>query len=221
MMSVRPTHILEIASSDPFMSEEERGVLEQKKQALDKLLSDEGLAKYKIEIMFAKGFAPSKPSAGGMSFWESGSKFHGGGDTVMHICPDGNINKRTGKEGCGALIPDASHGYDFLVCPNCHQLWDGVDVYGQILARLDARGWAKLVLKYFHKMEMRADIYVKYHPEDIRSAIAREQARQRMGENLDVVRSKRVPRIYPLKNIIKDVSAGAELETRFLAFLKA
>lgn len=220
-MPARPTPLLEIVSSDPFMTEEEKQILQKKKEALDKFLSQEGLAKYKIEIMFSKGFAPSKPSAGGMSFWESGSKFHGGGDTVMHICPDEVVNKKTGKNGCGALIPDASHGYGFLVCPKCHNLWDGEEVHGQILARLDAYGWTRLTLKYFYKMEMNADIYVKHHPDDVRNIASKEQERQLMGTELNMIRSRRVPRIYPLRNIIKDISAGAELEGRILAFLRS
>jgi hypothetical protein len=207
----------DLAPTNPFMSEEEKQALEQKKTALDKLLEDNNLAKYKIEIMFGKGYAPSKPSHGAVSFWESGSKFHGGGDTIMHMCPGKDLK----VSNCEGFIPDGSHGYGFLVCPSCHHPWEGEQVSGQILCRLTAQGWAKLVLKYFMRLEMKADIYVKYHPEDIRSAAAIEQSKQHMGEILLGARRSRRPRIYPLKNIIKDTSAGADLEGRFLAFLRA
>lgn len=213
----RPTPLLELQSSDPFMSEEEREVLRQQKEALDRLLDDSQLAKYKIEILFGKGFAPSKPSAGVVSFWESGSKFHGGGDTIMHICP----GKHLGKNNCEAFIGDEHHGYGNLICPECHSVWEGEQVIGQLLFRLTAAGWASVVLRYYMKLKMRADIYVKYHSEDIRNAAAREQAQQRMGEDLQAARRKRYPRIYPLRNIIKDTNAGADLERRFLAFLSA
>lgn len=215
-MTIKPV-MHELAPSNPFMTVEEREVVEQKKAALDKLLDDNDLARYKIEILFGRGFSTIKPSHGGVSFWESGSKFHGGGDTIMHLCP----GKDLGLSDCEGFIPDASHGYGFLVCPSCHHTWEGKQVGGQILARLTVQGWAKLVLKYFMKLEMKADIYVKYHPSDIRSAAAIEQSKQHMGDILQNARKSRRPRIYPLKNIIKDTNAGADLEGRFLAFLRA
>ena len=208
---------VDLAPSNPFMTVEEREIVERKKAALDKLLEEKNLAKYKIEILFGKGYSPNKPSHGGMSFWESGSKLHGGGDTIMHLCPGKDLK----VNDCEAFIPDASHGYGFLVCPSCHRAWEGEKVGGQILCRLTAQGWSQLVLKYFMKLEMRADIYVKYHPDDIRSAAALEQGSQHMGEVLLGARRSRRPRIYPLKNIIKDTSAGATLEGRILAFLRA
>ena len=207
----------DLAPSNPFMTVEEKEVLEQKKAALDKLLEEKNLAKYKIEILFGRGYSPNKPSHGGMSFWESGSKLHGGGDTIMHLCPGKDLK----VNDCEAFIPDASHGYGFLVCPSCHTAWEGEKVGGQILCRLTAQGWTQVVLKYFMKLEMKADIYVKYHPDDIRSAAALEQGKQHMGELLLGARRSRQPRIYPLKNIIKDMSAGATLEGRILAFLRA
>lgn len=207
----------DLAPSNPFMTVEEREVIEQKKKALDKLLEEKDLAKYKIEILFGKGFSTVKPSHGGVSFWESGAKLHGGGDAIMHLCPGKDLK----INDCESFIPDSSHGYGFLVCPSCHRTWEGEQVSGQILARLTVQDWAKLVLKYFKKLEMRADIYVKYHPDDIRSAAAIEQAKQHMGDILLGARRSRKPRIYPLKNIIKDTNAGADLEGRFLAFLRA
>jgi hypothetical protein len=208
---------LGLAPSNPFMDAEEKEVLEKKQAALDKLLEEHNIAKYKIEILFAKDFSPNKPSAGIMSFWESGNKLHGGGDTIMHMCP----GKDLGKNNCTAFIPDVGHGYGFLVCPTCKEAWEGEQVSGQIAFRLVAQDWAKVVLRYFQKLEMRADIYMKYHPHDIRTAAAREQANMHMGEVLQGARMSRKPRIYPLANIIKDTSAGADLEARFLAFLRA
>lgn len=219
MADVQPVAVLTegLAPSNPFMNKEEKETLEKSKAALDKLLEEHDIAKYKIEILFARGFSPNKPSAGIMSFWESGSKLHGGGDTILHLCP----GKDLGKNDCTAFIPDASHGYGFLVCPKCHEAWEGSQVSGQIAYRLTSQDWAKVVLKYYQKLEMRADIYMKYHPQDIRVASELEQAKQHMGDLLSGVRRSRKPRIYPLANIIKDTSAGADLEARFLAFLRA
>jgi hypothetical protein len=215
-MSVKPV-VNELAVSNPFLSEEEKKAVLEKQAVLDELLDQHGLAKYKIEILFGKGFAPSKPSVGAVSFWESGSKFHGGGDTILHMCP----GKAKQINDCDAFIPDPSHGYGFLVCPSCHTTWKGEDVWGQILARLTVQGWAELVLKYFMKLEMKADIVIKYHPDDLRNAAMKEQEKQRLGQDLDRVRTRRVARVYPLRNIIKDTSAGAELINRFTAFIRA
>lgn len=217
MAIVKPTLATEIAATDMALSKEDKEAFEAKKKALDAMLNDRELAKYKIEIMFGKDFTPSKPSPGAVSFWESGSKFHGGGDTILHLCP----GKRLNVNECEGFIPDHSHGFGFLVCPHCNRTWNGDDVWGQVLARLDARGWASLVLKYYRKLEMRADVVIKYHPDSLKSAALREQERQRMGSDLGKVRSKRAVAIYPLKNIIKDTSAGADLEGRFFAFIKA
>jgi hypothetical protein len=201
---------LEIGSSNPFLTEEEKQILEQKKKAVDKLLSDQGLAKYKIELMLGKDWVPSKPSPGIMSFWESGKKFHGGGDTIMHICPK-----------CEAFIPDEGHGYGQLICGSCGSVWEGEEVHGQIAARLDAKGWTQAILKYLYRLDMNADIRIKYHPTDIRSAALREQESQRMGEDLGRARSKRAVRIYTMRAIIKDTSAGASLTSCILGFVRA
>jgi len=87
------------------------------------------------------------------------------------------------------------------------------------MAVLTDRDWTRLTLKYYLRLELSADIYIKYHPSDIRSAAQKEQERQQFGEQLDVVRSKRASKIYPLRNIIKDTSAGAALEDRIFAFI--
>lgn len=199
------------------LSAEEAEEVAAKKKALDALLSQEGLAKYKIEILFSKGYTNNQPSVGAVSFWESGSKFHGGGDTIMHICPGKELKINT----CEAFIPDDSHDKGLLICGQCGKLWKGEQVYGQIFARLLPRDWAKLLFKYFVKLNMNADIRIKYHPEDIRSAAAKEQEKQHMGDLLGKVRERRYVRIYPLRNLIKDISAGADLEGRLLAFIKA
>lgn len=217
-MDPKPVSSLtELRSSNPFLSEEEKQSLEAKKQALDKMLSTEGLAKYKLELMFAKDFSLIKPVAGALSFWESGSKLHGGGDTILHVCP----GKAKGVNNCDAFIPDASHGYGFLVCTACHSNWKGEDVSGQVLARLTVQGWAQLLTKYFHRLEHKADIVIKYHSSDIRNAAVSEQEKQQMGDQLRGVRAKRFVRVYTLASLLTDTATGAEIETRILAFIKA
>lgn len=217
MSEIKPTPLLDLEASNPFLSQKERNAIEARKKVMDQMFEQAGLAKYKIEILLGKGYAPSKPSVGIMSFWESGSKFHGGGDTILHMC----CGKDKGINDCNAFIPDSGHGYGFLVCSRCHQSWNGEDVIGQLAFRLTAQNWARAVLKYYQKLDMNADIVVKYHPDDIRNAAMAEQLKTQGGEVLAGARSRRVPRVYPLKNIIKDTSAGADLEGRFYAFMRA
>ena len=92
---------------------------------------------------------------------------------------------------------------------------------GEILAVLTNRGWAELAFKYFVRLEHNADIYVKTPRRDIRIAAHAEQEKQLAGEKLAVVRTKRELLIYPLRNIIKDSSNGADLMGRFYSLLSA
>jgi len=216
-MTAKATPLLDLQSTNPFLSAEDKEAVESKKKALDALLDTNDLARYKIEILFDRGFAPSKPSAGIVSFWESGSKFHGGGDALMHICPGKKLN----INNCEAFIRDAGHGYGFLICKSCNKVWNGEQVYGQVMARLTYQGWAELVIKYFRRLEMSADIYVKYHPSDLRQVALREQEAKYSSDALDKVRGSRQKRIYTLKSILTDTAAGADLEGRFQAFIKA
>lgn len=201
----------------PQLTLEEEQILKDRMLALDKLLSDKELAKYKIEIMFDRKRSRDAPSFGIMSFWESGSKFHGGGDTKIYFC----AGKKLGVSNCDAFIPDSSNGYGHLVCPNCKKVWKGDQVDGEIGARLTMQNWATVVVKYFLKMEARADIYMKFPRYDIRQLTRMEQEKQLMGEALAKLRRDNRKCIYPLKHIIKDTAAGADLYSKFLAFLRA
>jgi hypothetical protein len=201
----------------PKLTPEEEDSLKKRMEAMDKLLAEQGLAKYKLEITFERRRSLHAPAFGLMSFWQSGAKFHGGGDTKMYICPGKDL-KRT---NCDAFIPDSSTGYGFLVCPNCKTVWQGDQVCGEIGARLTTQDWAKLIFKYFVKLESNADIYMKYPKHDIRVVAEAEQEKQRGGERLAKARTDQQRAIYPLRNIIRDTSNGADLLTKFHQFLRA
>lgn len=201
----------------PVLTEEEKHTLAQKMKALDQILAKEGRAKYKLEVMFGKAYSLQKASIGALTFWESGKMFHGGGDTKLYVCP----GKKLGMNECETFIPSESQGYGFLVCPGCKQVWKGDDATGEVMCRLTTMGWADVLLKYFLKMQMNADIRIKYHPDDIRSVAKREQDKQLGGEKLEEARDRRATRIYPLLNLVKDTSNGADLCGRIMAFLKA
>lgn len=198
-----------------ILTEEEKHNIEKERQQDDVFRSEQGVAKFKIELMFTKEFSIIKPVPGIMSFWESGSQLHGGGDAIIHFCP----GKKLGKNECEHYIPDPSHGYGFLVCPSCHNVWNGKDVFGQIISRLTANDWAGLIEKYYRRLDMNCDIVIKYHKDDIRTAAAARHTE----ESLLVSRSsaKRLKRIYKLSSLMQDMSAGSALYDRILAFVKA
>jgi len=201
----------------PTLGAEELHALEERKKIFDKLLSQEGKAKYKIEILFKHTRVVHGLSAGTVSIWESGTKLHGGGDTKAYWCP----GKELKRNDCTGIIPDASNGYGHLVCPKCQVLWKGPEVIGEIFYRLPARKWAEVILKHYVHLDHNADIYCKYPKEDLRIASSLEQAKQHMGEKLSKARASRQVYIYPLAHLIKDVSAGSDLLERFHAFLTA
>ena len=198
------------------LGQEEREELDRRRKNDDEAKNDMGLAKYKIEVLFSKGFSTRNPSAGIISFFENGNHLHGGGDSILHICP----GKHLGKNNCDSFIPDPSHGYGFLVCPKCQEVWDGDDVIGQFAARLPAQKWAELIHKFYLKLEMRCDIVIKYHSQDIRAAAHKEGD---TSDALALARSdkRRLRRIYMMSDIIKDTSAGADLLGRIKAFVVA
>lgn len=198
-----------------ILSAEDKHDIAERRKLEDAARAAAEKAKFKIELMFTSQFSVIKPVQGVMSFFESGSQLHGGGDTIIHFCP----GKMLGRSDCEHYIPDPAHGYGFLVCPKCNTLWKGKDVYGQVLARLTAQGWAEAICRYYMRLDMNCDIVIKYHRDDIRNAMKSRH----IVDSLGSVRSaqKRLKRIYTLKNLVKDLSAGSSLYDRVLAFVRA
>jgi hypothetical protein len=199
------------------MSDEEVEVLKNKQLAVDKLLADYGAAKYKVEIMFSRDYSMQRPSVGVITFWESGAKLHGGGDSSLYLCP----GKTLKRNECTKFIPYQAQGMGILICPHCHVQWKGEEAIGQLLFRLSIQKWAEVLLYYYHSLECNVDLVMKYYPGSLISATEKEQNKQQFGEQFGKVRGKRAKRVYPLSHIIKDTSSGADLYGRFLAFLKA
>lgn len=196
------------------VTDEEREALKKRMEGMDKILASKQLAKYKLELFFAKARSMNSPVLGILSFWESGTKLHGGGDAKIYFCP----GKHLKRNQCEAPIPFAFNGYGHLVCPTCQTTWRGGEVIGEVLGRHTMRDWSVLLFKYFMRLGGNCDIYLKHAPTDIRSMAAREQEKQQGGELLLKAR-KRALHIYPLRNIIKDTSAGADVLGRLYSFL--
>lgn len=216
-MSVSDVKFEESSPPPIEFSPEEQEAIRFKMKALDELLKDRKHAKYKIELFFGKARSMTKPTPGIMSFWESGSKLHGGGDAKIYFCP----GKMRGINECSAVIPEAANVSSLHFCPTCRKSWQGKLVIGEVVANWTMRHWANALLYYYTRLDHNADIYLKHAREDIRTVAMIEQARQKGGEFLNRVRSRRALHIYPLNRIIKDTSAGADLSGRIYAFLTA
>lgn len=213
----------ELVVSDQ-LTEADLEALECKKEALDNLLKEEEKrARFKLEVMFDEERSMHKPFGGTVTWWESGTKFHGGGDTKMYVCDNNADYPRLEGKGCKMLMPESANGMGFLLCPHCGVLWKSEEVVGEIYYRLPVQKWAMVLLSWFRRLSHDADIRIKYAKDDIRTVAMLEVERDRGGELLQKVRSaeRRAVGTYPLMNIIKDTSAGADLYKRILAFLQA
>lgn len=200
--------------SAPELTEEEKHALAQRMKAMDKLLAEAGKAKYKIELFFVHSRSTWKPTKGILTFWESGTKFHGGGDTSLKICP-GKLLKRN---ECNAFIHDHEIGYGHCVCPSCGHVWRGDQVIEAHIGNYTMRTWSNIVYNYFCRLGHNCDIYLKHSPDKLHPA-ASPDAKWRAKDTLAKVRTDRILHIYPLANIIKDSASGSDTLNRFYAFL--
>lgn len=192
-------------------------------------------AKYKIEVIFSshRSSLPSVPSPLVLQIWESGKRFHGGGDQKMYWC---------GYDDCDKPISSDCFAYMHAVCTHCNrELFLDPDakkahrvalaqqgksptdldripmVAGERFANLIPSKLAELLEKTFRSLGSHADIYLKYSPLEIRYDSKHETTSDL--NRLDEVRVQRVPSIYTFKNIMKDISAGASLRNRFVTFI--
>lgn len=202
----------ELFSSAVAINSAEANAFKEKQEAVDKLLSENNLAKYKLEVMFTGARSTTRAFPGIVTWWESGSKFHGGGDTKIYLCP-----------GCEAYVPDSANGLSCVVCAKCGKLWKGEQLHGEVYYNLPMQKWAEVLLKWFTKMGLNADIRIKYARDDIRDAARKEQDKQLHGDLLRTVRSdeRRSVSVYPMRNIVRDTAGGADLLGRILAYLQA
>lgn len=179
---------------------------------LEKTLGGEITAKYKIEVTFVKNRNLSGLNHVGIQIWESGKRFHGGGDELMFWCKD---NREGHDEGCWAPIPgDFIHG-GMAYCPSCKRTVNPELLTNMRIGNVYMDSLSKELVKIFRSLGSNADIYLKFHKTDVRY-IAMERAK-----GPDVARRLKGMAIYPLKNIIKDTEHGSDLSKRFKAFITA
>jgi hypothetical protein len=216
-------------------SPEEQEKMARKIQAA--LKSEEIKAKYKVELQFGKNRSIStlKPSVGVMLIWESGKRFHGGGDQQMYWC---------GFDDCQFPMSTDNFGFYHVVCPTCNRenfldkpskddhilearrmgkntaSFKGMPiVFGERYFNLTPPKIADLIEKVWRRLGCNADIYIKYHPSDIRYRAMFETAKTQ--DDLEKARRLRGLLIYPLARILKDTSTGAEARKQFLKLVTA
>ena len=205
------------------LTEEEAANVKKRTEALDRLLDDGQMARYKLEVMFSHRHTGRAPTPGLVTWWESGAKLHGGGDSKLYVCDNSVPDPALEGRGCKHIIGESGNCLTHLVCPHCQMVWKPDQLVGEIYYCLPVEKWADVLLKWYTRLELKADIYVKYGRLGIKSAQEQEAEKGLRGELLNKVRSpdQRIKLLYPLKNIIKDTSAGASLRDRILALLKA
>ena len=179
-------------------------------EKLETSLSGIILAKYKIEVTFVEGRTVKGPNRLGIQIWESGKRFHGGGDELMYWCKD---NRKDENSGCWAPIPSDCIRGGVAICPSCKRAVNAEYLTNMRLGYVTSQNLAKELVTMFRSLSSNCDIYLKYHKTDIHYiALEREKGP-------DVARRLKGMHIYPLKNIIKDTSNGSDLEKRFYAFV--
>ena len=182
-------------------------------EAVDKLFSDspDDAAQYKIEVTFGKVRTRMK-CVGVVQIFESGTALHGGGDIKIYWCPN---------DDCQAPMDYSSKAAGQPFCPVCNQACKGDDMVGERFFNMPVAQVAELLEKTFFKLGNKADIYLKFHPTDLRYEIGGHGGHQ-LGDHLRKARTGRQrPAIYPLRNIIKDTANGAPVKGRIQAFLEA
>jgi hypothetical protein len=239
-------------SKTPGLGQDEQAILdalhgkgpigERLKADLEK---NKNKGKYKLEVHFGKNrrIAREALNTGAILIWESGRRFHGGGDEKMYWCGYSRDFPYVGDKICGKPILTKYFGVNHVVCPHCmrENFLDklvredhikaaregGKDVeglkrlpivVGERLFKSTPLNLAKTLARYWVELECNADLYFKYHPSDIR---CRDVAEVKKPDVYDKAREKRNDGllIYPLARIITDVTAGADLEKRFLAMI--
>lgn len=185
--------------------------------------------KYKIEIHFSKDRTTAGPNVSATTVFKSKGQLNGEGDELLYFClehdsglrlntmdskaEDGPIVK--GTQGCGAILDSSCLRGGLARCPQCNAFIKASALTSTIFRKVSTTKLAETTAALFRKLDSSADIYIKYHPTDIRYTTMEK------AYGLDRARELRGLTIYPLKNILGDIFSGSSLENRFEALFRA
>lgn len=218
--SVTPDGVYDMADGADNVQLDE--AVAAKLSAAMKDLSDSDIqAKFKLEIALSSERSIHKPTAGVICAWTNGGFNHGGGDQVVYLCPQRVDLPGGGNRSCATPLSIMMVSKRIAVCPGCKRVTAPEDLVGQVVARLTVPGWVRLIERMFYHLECNADIRLGILRENLIKAHEREMEKDRGGDEYRKAREAREWIAYPLKNIIKDTAAGAQLSTRIRAFLYA
>ena len=175
------------------------------------LKSTKTAAKYKIDITFGQQ-RTRMDTLGMVQILESGGTLQGEGDVKLYWCP---------SDTCGKVMFHSSHASGMPFCEHCKQTWKGEELVGERIFRNSVQKIAELIEKIWYQLDGDADIYIHYHPTDLRRATLNFRE-----EDLEVQLGKaragrQRPYVYTLARLIKDTSNGASVSNRIRAFLDA
>jgi hypothetical protein len=203
-------------------------------------------ASFKIEVHWGKDRTVSGPNTGAILIWESGRRFHGGGDDKMYWCGYVPSAGFTGADACGLPIRTEFFSQFHVVCPHCQRecfldpatrqqflatkgLARGKQetmaampmVFGEKMFKATPKRVSEELATVFRQLGSDADVYMKFHPSDIRCRSIEGDAKK-----VEAYRKARRERndgllIYSYKRLMRDLAAGATLESRFLAMCVA
>ena len=164
-------------------------------------------AKYKIEVAYMEARKLKESSACSVTVWESGRRFHGGGDQSMFWC----INAKNPEEGCGGLIPDNMVKNGVALCPHCKRSVNQQLLPVTRVGIFSPQNLAKEIHKIFRHLGSDADVYLKFHKSDM-------EARARLKSDGG---AKKELAIYTVSRLIQDSLSGSDLVKRIETFLTA
>lgn len=215
-----PIRFDEVREGPLVLTEAEAAIFAVEAARITKLLTDpKVVAKYKLEIIFGRVRTARGLTPGAVTFWANGTKFHGGGDEKVYLCP----GRRLKKSDCEAVLQADYISALGITCPACGTTWPNEHVIGEVFLNLDMRKWAQALYGLFCQFDCNCDLYLKHAATDVRSiSIAQSQKQTWVGsQKLEKARTTRARVIYPLRNIIQDISAGADPLRRFYDFITA
>lgn len=190
---------------------------------LDKLFAESDLdkvkAKYKLELSCNQR-SLWKPYSGIITAWTNGGFAHGGGDEAVYFCPN-PVERDGSTKTCSRPLELRWINKKAAVCPHCKSFIKPSDLCGQIGFKLTNQNWAIVLTKIWNILGADADIRLGELHGTLRknTEAVLNKSSLSAGDKLDDTRNRREWAVYPLRNLIQDISTGASPEARIRAFL--